>query len=177
MQSAFVPKSNYNFRLSNDQIEKIFQVFQMFDEDGDGIIKTEEIPRLLFTLGELTMGKQLIEFRSDFDPKDTGNCDISSFLVGMANLYRKQFKYDDINKTWGKTLAEDEEEIIRNALIVFFPHDSVVAPSVLEDNVSQRGDSLTREEFSIFLKFAPKNEDNEIELDRLADVLVSPLDH
>uniref|UniRef100_A0A4X2M3S1 Calmodulin like 6 n=2 Tax=Vombatus ursinus TaxID=29139 RepID=A0A4X2M3S1_VOMUR len=82
-------------RLSADQIKEYKGIFEMFDEEGNGLVKTTELERLMSLLGinptksELgTMAKEV-----DKDNKGTFNCD--SFL-SLMGIYHEKAKNQDV---------------------------------------------------------------------------------
>ncbi|KAJ8360795.1 hypothetical protein SKAU_G00173200 [Synaphobranchus kaupii] len=80
--------------LSPEQITEYKGVFEMFDEEGNGDVKTLELERLMSLLGINLTKRELVQMAKDVDKdgKGTFNCD--SFL-GLMGLYHERAKNQD----------------------------------------------------------------------------------
>jgi len=172
----FVPSSNYNYRLPREDIDKIFYVFSVFDEDGDGVILAEEVPQVLRALGELIIESKSKKIVREFFSKDDKPVDLTKFMVGMANYYRKQFTYDESSKTWMKPLLQDISEMVTDAFLVTFPEDTTLSFGNIEAQLTTRGDIIPGEELAFALDKVQRTPDREFEFATLIDTLLKPID-
>nr|XP_020453773.1 calmodulin-like protein 6 isoform X1 [Monopterus albus] len=81
-------------KLTQEQIAEYKGVFEMFDEDGNGDVKTQELERLMSLMGINPTKREFSQMAKDVDKdgKGTFNCD--SFL-GLMALYHERTKNQD----------------------------------------------------------------------------------
>ncbi|KAM3878012.1 calglandulin-like [Diretmus argenteus] len=81
-------------KLTQEQITEYKGVFEMFDEEGNGDVKTLELERLMSLMGINPTKRELSQMAKDVDKhgKGTFNCD--SFL-GLMALYHERTKNQD----------------------------------------------------------------------------------
>ncbi|XP_070693233.1 calglandulin-like [Pempheris klunzingeri] len=81
-------------KLTQQQITEYKGVFEMFDEEGNGDVKTQELERLMSLMGINPTKRELIQMAKDVDKDGKGifNCD--SFL-GLMALYHERTKNQD----------------------------------------------------------------------------------
>ncbi|GAA6221965.1 calmodulin-like protein 6 [Lates japonicus] len=81
-------------KLTQEQITEYKGVFEMFDEEGNGDVKTQELERLMSLMGINPTKRELIQMAKDVDKDGKGifNCD--SFL-GLMALYHERTKNQD----------------------------------------------------------------------------------
>ncbi|XP_061905540.1 calglandulin-like [Entelurus aequoreus] len=86
--------TNMASKLSPDQITEYKGVFEMFDEVGNGDVKTKELERLMSLMGINPTKRELGQMAKDVDKDGQGifNCD--SFL-GLMALYHQRTKNQD----------------------------------------------------------------------------------
>ncbi|XP_030769110.1 calmodulin-like protein 6 isoform X3 [Rhinopithecus roxellana] len=91
-------------RLSAEQIKEYKGVFEMFDEEGNGEVKTGELERLMSLLGINPTKSELASMAKDVDRDNKGffNCD--GFLALMGVYHEK---------------AQNQESELRAAFRVF----------------------------------------------------------
>ncbi|XP_063559502.1 calmodulin-like protein 6 isoform X2 [Gorilla gorilla gorilla] len=91
-------------RLSAEQIKEYKGVFEMFDEEGNGEVKTGELERLMSLLGINPTKSELALMAKDVDRDNKGffNCD--GFLALMGVYHEK---------------AQNQESELRAAFRVF----------------------------------------------------------
>ncbi|XP_028431218.1 calglandulin isoform X1 [Perca flavescens] len=81
-------------KLTQEQITEYKGVFEMFDEEGNGDVKTQELERLMSLMGINPTKRELSQMAKDVDKDGKGifNCD--SFL-GLMALYLERTKNQD----------------------------------------------------------------------------------
>ncbi|XP_035517483.1 calglandulin-like isoform X1 [Morone saxatilis] len=81
-------------KLTEEQITEYKGVFEMFDEEGNGDVKTLELERLMSLMGINPTKRELSQMAKDVDKNGKGvfNCD--SFL-GLMALYHERTKNQD----------------------------------------------------------------------------------
>ncbi|XP_029071493.1 calmodulin-like protein 6 isoform X2 [Monodon monoceros] len=98
------PVSPQTERLTAEQIEEYKGVFEMFDEEGNGAVKTDELERLMSLMGINPTKSELASMAKDVDRDKKGffNCD--SFLALMGVYWEK---------------AQNQESELRAAFRIF----------------------------------------------------------
>ncbi|KAF7668495.1 hypothetical protein LDENG_00006900 [Lucifuga dentata] len=81
-------------KLTPEQITEYKGVFEMFDEEGNGDVKTQELERLMSLMGINPTKRELSQMAKDVDKDGKGvfNCD--SFL-GLMALFHERTKNQD----------------------------------------------------------------------------------
>lgn len=64
--------TRYSFRLSPQQIALVKKVFDVFDEDGDGLIDRKIFPTALRATGLMVSEKEVQELLEEVDPDKSG---------------------------------------------------------------------------------------------------------
>ncbi|XP_024616076.1 calmodulin-like protein 6 isoform X2 [Neophocaena asiaeorientalis asiaeorientalis] len=79
------PATDMTERLTAEQIEEYKGVFEMFDEDGNGAVKTDELERLMSLMGINPTKSELASMAKDVDRDKKGffNCDSFLALMGV----------------------------------------------------------------------------------------------
>jgi Ca2+-binding EF-hand superfamily protein len=173
----FVPSSNYNYRLTLEEIDKIYYAFTIFDPEGDGVIQSIDVPTILRALGELIIEGQAKKMtRKYFDKNGMGAIDFTAFLVGMANYYKDQYTYDERTDSWRRPEKREVDEIVNSSFLVTFPDESAVTLGVIESQLSVRGDIVTDEELVSALEPMERNSDREFEIYKMVEELLKPIE-
>ena len=163
-KNIFKEKKNYKYRLSETQVRRICQVFNVWDLDEDGKCWSElrptgdrdearnDIPNLLRSLGELLVENDLDDLVEIFDPTFQGQFDLSAFLKGMATYYRDKQTDEGFVKIpgskgklkthWCSRSSHDMNEYIRDNFFLQF-HDPVMQASAIEQGLMSKGDALS----------------------------------
>ena len=71
-------------QLTEEQISFFKEAFNLFDKDGNGLIKTYELAFVLRSLGQNHTEAELQEIISEIDIDDNGSIDFPEFLTMMA---------------------------------------------------------------------------------------------
>merc|ERR1712189_118039 len=78
-------------KLTQSQLEEFRENFEMFDEDGDGTITTQELGTVMKNLGQNPSQAELRSMISEVDEDGTGDIDFDEFCTLMA----RQMGLDD----------------------------------------------------------------------------------
>ena len=71
--------------LSEERIAEFRCVFELFDEDGDGIINIQDVGTVIEQLGQIPSEIDLREMIKEVDRDANGYIDFNEFLCFMAN--------------------------------------------------------------------------------------------
>ncbi|MFT7798462.1 calmodulin-like protein 6 [Arapaima gigas] len=80
--------------LTQEQVTEYKGVFEMFDEEGNGEVKTQELERLMSLMGINPTKRELIQMAKDVDKDGKGIFNCESFL-GLMALYHERAKNQD----------------------------------------------------------------------------------
>jgi len=136
--AEFKPSKRYDFRFTRKQLEMMKHVFDLFDDDFDGIIKINHLGSAIRACGYPLSEKALEETIREFDPLSTGTIDLASFFRIMALKYRdagdllkqtdNSFFKIGMDTPKGKVYNEKEDLVLFHPLhihlshYVFLPH-------------------------------------------------------
>ncbi|XP_022063704.2 calglandulin [Acanthochromis polyacanthus] len=81
-------------KLTQEQITEYKGVFEMFDEEGNGEVKTQELERLMSLMGINPTKRELSQMAKDVDKNGKGIFNCESFL-GLMALYHERTKNQD----------------------------------------------------------------------------------
>ena len=70
--------------LSQEKIQEYKEIFDIFDETGDGTISNDEIGKVMQGLGENQTPEQLDELIKEIDYDDDGEVDFDEFVCLMV---------------------------------------------------------------------------------------------
>ncbi|XP_049335580.1 calglandulin [Astyanax mexicanus] len=146
-------------KLTPEQISEYKGVFEMFDEEGNGDVKTQELERLMSLMGINPTKRELSQMAKDVDKdgKGTFNCD--SFL-GLMALYHERTKNQD---------AE-----LRAAFKVFDKEaKGYIDWNTLKYVLMNAGEPLNEEEAEQMMKEADKDGDGTIDYEVLILLILS----
>ncbi|XP_063330566.1 calmodulin-like protein 6 [Pelmatolapia mariae] len=81
-------------KLSQVQIKKYNVIFEMFDEEGNGDVKAQELERMMSLIGINPTKTELIQMGKDVDKEDKRVFNCETFL-GLMVLYHERTKNQD----------------------------------------------------------------------------------
>lgn len=67
-----------------DSEEEIYEAFQIFDKDGNGLIPTSEFRHIITNLGEKLSDQQIDTMLREADPRNSGYVDYNQFIKSMT---------------------------------------------------------------------------------------------
>lgn len=86
--AEFKPSKRFDFRFTRQQLEMMKHIFDLFDDDFDGVIKISHLGSAIRACGYPLSEKALEETIIEFDPQSLGTIDLASFFRLMALKYR-----------------------------------------------------------------------------------------
>ncbi|XP_047386354.1 calmodulin-like protein 6 [Sciurus carolinensis] len=144
-------------RLSADQIKEYKGVFEMFDEEGNGEVKTGELERLMSLLGINPTKSELASMAKDVDRDNKGffNCD--GFLALMGIYHEK---------------AQNQESELRAAFQVFDKESKgYIDWNTLKYVLMNAGEPLNEVEAEQMMKEADKDGDGTIDYEEFVAMM------
>ena len=72
-------------RITEDEIAHLMRAFNAHDSDGDGLISTAELAKVLHSLGQNPTEAELQDLAYAMDTNESGTIDLPEFLHMMAN--------------------------------------------------------------------------------------------
>ena len=70
----------------NERMKGVYEMFKLFDKDGDGLISSDEINSLLFAIGRNQTDEETKKFVSEFDKDGNGEIDIKEFCTFIEEV-------------------------------------------------------------------------------------------
>uniref|UniRef100_A0A452T1L1 Calmodulin like 6 n=2 Tax=Ursus TaxID=9639 RepID=A0A452T1L1_URSMA len=144
-------------RLTAEQIKEYKGVFEMFDEEGNGEVKTGELERLMSLLGINPTKSELASMAKDVDRDNKGffNCD--SFLALMGIYWEK---------------AQNQEGELRAAFRVFDKEGKgYIDWDTLKYVLMNAGEPLNEVEAEQMMKEADKDGDGTIDYEEFVAMM------
>ncbi|ELV14159.1 Calmodulin-like protein 6 [Tupaia chinensis] len=144
-------------RLSPEQIKEYKGVFEMFDEEGNGEVKTGELERLMSLLGINPTKSELASMAKDVDRDNKGffNCD--GFLALMGIYHEK---------------AQNQEGELRAAFRVFDKEGKgYIDWNTLKYVLMNAGEPLNEVEAEQMMKEADKDGDGTIDYEEFVAMM------
>ncbi|XP_045338022.1 calmodulin-like protein 6, partial [Leopardus geoffroyi] len=144
-------------RLTAEQIKEYKGVFEMFDEEGNGEVKTAELERLMSLLGINPTKSELASMAKDVDRDNKGffNCD--SFLALMGIYWEK---------------AQNQEGELRAAFRVFDKEGKgYIDWNTLKYVLMNAGEPLNEVEAEQMMKEADKDGDGTIDYEEFVAMM------
>ena len=144
--------------LSEEQIAEFKEAFALFDNDGDGAITTEELGRVMRSVGQNPSDQELKDMVSEVDADGSGEIEFSEFLSMMA----KKNKGED-----------NEEQELKEAFKVFDKDgNGSINAEELKAVMESLGEKLTLEEIDEMIKEADADGDGEISFEEFYKMMV-----
>ncbi|XP_066875214.1 calmodulin-like protein 6 isoform X2 [Kogia breviceps] len=151
------PATDMTERLTAEQIEEYKGVFEMFDEEGNGAVKTDELERLMSLLGLNPTKSELASMAEDVDRDKRGffNCD--SFLALMGVYLEK---------------AQNQETELRAAFRLFDKEGKgYIDWDTLKYVLMNAGEPLSELEAEQMMKEADKDGDGTIDYEEFVAMM------
>jgi Ca2+-binding EF-hand superfamily protein len=74
-------------KVQESREKLINDIFDMYDLDRDGKIKSSEVRELLYSMGREPTNEDVMEFLKIADPENTGNISKEQFMDALKELY------------------------------------------------------------------------------------------
>lgn len=92
------PKKHPN--LSDEDLQEFQEIFNLVDTDRGGSIGTEELARLMDTLGIRTSPEELKLMVSEIDENGNGEIDFEEFVQVMCRKVNTDYTADEVRKAF-----------------------------------------------------------------------------
>ncbi|CAM9257196.1 unnamed protein product [Scytosiphon promiscuus] len=101
--------------LTPEQHEEIFQIFKLFDVNGDGSVTKPELKEALWSLGQQPSEEEMDGIFREYDEHQTGSLDLNEFRLLMTSRltyentrqeFAEAFRAIDRNKDGKLDIAE-----------------------------------------------------------------------
>mmetsp|Transcript_87200 Transcript_87200/g.241823 ORF Transcript_87200/g.241823 Transcript_87200/m.241823 type:complete len:171 (+) Transcript_87200:68-580(+) len=86
--------------LSEEDLKEFREIFDLVDTDGGGSIGTEELARLMDTLGIRTTPEELKLMVSEIDENGNGEIDFEEFVQVMCRKVNTDYTADEVRKAF-----------------------------------------------------------------------------
>lgn len=134
--------------LTEEQLNDIREAFNMFDQNGDGTISTDELKEVMTNLGQIVSDDDIKEMLQDVDTDSEGNLGFDAFQKIMSQ----------------KMGATDATKELQEAFRFFDQDgDGTITAEELRMCMKKLGEDLTEEEIKEMLKEADADGNGEIE--------------
>ncbi|XP_075249688.1 neo-calmodulin-like [Convolutriloba macropyga] len=141
---------------SGEQEEELRDVFKVFDKDGDQVITTLEIKKVLSDLGRKVSEQQILEMISSVDLDSNGSIDFDEFKEMMSRR--------------GSEL--DFETKLQNAFRIFDQNsDGVIDEHELKSVLKKLGIEANDEEIYEMIVVADLNADGKVDFSEFKAIL------
>ena len=145
-------------QLTEEQIADFKEAFSLFDKDGDGIIRLNELPLLIRSLNQNPTNAEINEMINEIDSEGTGQIDFPEFISLLARRMK------DVNP----------EEELREAFQVFDTEKTGLIISIeLKHVISTLGEVFTEEEADQMIKEADPEETGKIRYEDFIKLMTS----
>ena len=134
-------------QLSEEQISFFKEAFNLFDKDGNGFIKTNELASVLRSLGQNHTEVELQEIISEIDSDGNGSVDFPEFFTMMANKMKENKNNDEIHEIFK---VFDKEG------------NGFISVAELSHVMTNLGEELTEEEVKEMIKEADVDGDGQV---------------
>ncbi|KAL1484241.1 hypothetical protein MTO96_032687 [Rhipicephalus appendiculatus] len=145
-------------QLSEDAIVEICEAFALFDKDGNGVISTKELGKVMRALGQYPTEAELKEMIAEVDTYGNGTVEFPVFLAMMTK----------------KTCTAHTEDEIREAFKVFDRDgNGFITATELRDVMTTLGEKLMDEEVDEMIRAADMDGDGQINYEEFAALMMS----
>ncbi|XP_039610885.1 calglandulin-like [Polypterus senegalus] len=143
--------------LTPEQVTEYKGVFEMFDEEGNGSVKTEELEKLMSLMSINPTKRELVQMAKDADKEGKGTFSCDSFLELMA-LYHER--------------AKNQDAELRAAFKVFDKESKgYIDWDTLKYVLMNAGEPLNEEEAEQMMKEADKDGDGTIDYEEFVAMM------
>jgi len=126
-------------RLTDDKLNELKEVFEMFDRDKDGLIDAKELGNILRSMDHEPSEQELLDLISDVDSNNDGKIHFNEFLSIMI----KRAKDSDV-----------EEELIEAFRIFDKEGEGRISSSEFRHIMMTLGEKLSEDEIDEMIKEA-----------------------
>ncbi|XP_038677739.1 calglandulin-like isoform X2 [Scyliorhinus canicula] len=132
-------------------------VFEMFDEEGNGLVKTDELAKLMSLLGINLTKRDLAQMAKDVDKDGKGSFNCENFLALMGDYHEK---------------SKNQDQELKEAFLVFDPDKKgYIDWNTLKYVLMNVGEPLNEDEAEHMMKEADKDGDGTIDYQEFVDMM------
>ncbi|XP_067873082.1 calglandulin-like [Heterodontus francisci] len=143
--------------LSAELLAEYKGVFEMFDEEGNDLVKTDDLAKLMSLLGIDLTKRDLAQMAKDVDKDGKGVFNRENFLALMGDYHEK---------------AKDQDKELKEAFLVFDPdRKGYIEWNTLKYVLMNAGEPLNEEEAEHMMKEADKDGDGTIDYQEFVDMI------
>ncbi|XP_005986107.1 calglandulin [Latimeria chalumnae] len=143
--------------LTPELVTEYKGVFEMFDEEGNGLVKTEELCRLMSLLAINPTKRELVQMAKDVDKDNKGTFNCDAFLVLMGIYHEK---------------AKNQDAELRAAFKVFDKEEKgYIDWNTLKYVLMNAGEQLNETEAEQMMKEADKDGDGTIDYEEFVAMM------
>ncbi|CAH1228139.1 calmodulin-like [Branchiostoma lanceolatum] len=144
-------------KLTHEQIMEFREAFSAIDQDGDGVIRSKELGKLMRAMGENPTEQEVEEIVVQLDLDGDGTIDFPEFLNVMV---KRLFA------------SEDQSEWLRSAFRAFDMDGSgYISLPELEHVMTEMCDNITDEEIKEMFDLFDVNKDGRLSFQEFATIL------
>jgi calmodulin len=99
--------------LSEEDLQEFREIFNLVDTDRGGSIGTEELARLMDTLGIRTSPEELKLMVSEIDENGNGEIDFDEFVQVMCRKVNTDYTADEVQKAFNVFAGDAPEGFIK----------------------------------------------------------------
>lgn len=144
------------FQMPQEKIEACQLIFDLFDTDKSGAIDTNELNKIMEVLGIQCTNKEIEQMLKFLDEDKNGTIEFDEFL-----------------KIFEKKLLEPDtfNDLYDSFKIIDYSCKGILTMNELANVMMSFGDTMSKEEVTDFLSYAPQNEKGEIDYKEFAQIL------
>merc|ERR1719356_1245882 len=112
-ESKEAPPARRHPNLSDEDLQEFREIFNLVDSDKGGSIGTEELSRLMDTLGIRTTPEELKLMVSEIDDNGNGEIDFDEFVQVMCRKVNADYTSEEVKKAFRVFSGNAPEGTIR----------------------------------------------------------------
>ena len=132
-------------KVQESREKLINDIFDMYDLDRDGKIKSSEVRELLYSMGREPTNEDVMEFLKIADPENTGNISKEQFMDALKELY----SVPDI----------DCDDVVEAFTVFDTDNDGKITFKDFKNILERYGTDLTSEEINSILSIITLDKD------------------
>ncbi len=161
-----VEKSQHPSGLSNEQVQRFRDAYNIFDKDGDGGVSVHELAHVMRCLGQDASDEDVRRMFNEVDQDGSGEIDFDEFLEIMKN----HVVGDGTKKL--KNSSDFTEEDWAEAFTVFdLDGDGFITAEELGTVLANMGESLQTFELEEMVQEADSDNDGKLSLEDFVKVM------
>ena len=111
VQKEFSPSANFNFRLTKQQIFKLKQVFDAYDDDCDGVIGMEFLGSAMRASGLLISDQEISDVKKALELEGVvSSIELGRFFILMATKFRDAGDMEKTVATAFRSIYNDPDD-------------------------------------------------------------------